>query len=86
MIRDGENGYLIPAGDPRALADRVLALRRSTALRKTMSDAGRSTVRERFSFAHQGAAYKELLAGLAGRRLDRRSPSAAAVALAVGSD
>lgn len=40
LVHDGENGYLIPIGDHRALADRLRQLLRDEPLRRRMGDAG----------------------------------------------
>lgn len=41
VVRDGETGYLVPANDPSALAERLAALRDDPALRARMGAAGR---------------------------------------------
>lgn len=61
VVADGETGYLIPAGDPGALAERVLRLLGDAGQRRRMGDAGRELMRSRFSFEAQAAAYIELL-------------------------
>ena len=37
LIRDGENGYILPAADIEALADRLIVLQRDVSRRRTMS-------------------------------------------------
>jgi len=48
IVKDETTGFLVPPGDPDALADRLLQLARSTELRKEMGEAGRQAARERF--------------------------------------
>ena len=65
VVADRETGYLVPAGDPAALSERVLQLLGDPGLRRRMGDAGRERMRSRFSFEAQAAAYVELLGKLA---------------------
>ena len=69
IIEDGVNGFLVPAADPKALAQRLLDLVRSRDLRHRMGNRGRDLVRARFSFARQAAAYEELFVALARKAL-----------------
>jgi glycosyltransferase involved in cell wall biosynthesis len=48
LVRDGENGLLVPPDDPVALADALLRLRRDPELAARLASAGRETVRQRF--------------------------------------
>ncbi len=43
IIEDGVNGFLVPAGDSAAFADRIEKLYRSPGLRKAMGQEGRRT-------------------------------------------
>ena len=64
VVADGETGFLVPPGDPAALADKLLCLLRDPALRSRMGAAGRRRMRERFTFAAQAKAYLDLFARL----------------------
>jgi glycosyltransferase involved in cell wall biosynthesis len=64
-VVDGETGHLVPARDPRALAERLSALARDPDARRRMGEAGRRVARERFTLermvAELDALYLELL-------------------------
>lgn len=49
-IREGQNGYLIPKGDARALADRLLGLAADADLRRRIGAANRARLIEHYSF------------------------------------
>jgi glycosyltransferase involved in cell wall biosynthesis len=51
VLRDGETGLLVPADDPRALADAVLRLLGDPRLAAALGTAGRADARARFSMA-----------------------------------
>ncbi len=51
IVREGENGLLAPAGDPAAFAAAVSRLLEDPALARTLGEAARKTVEERFSDA-----------------------------------
>ena len=57
VLHDGVNGYLVPAGDPAALAERIIRLLGDADLRRRMGAAGRELVREQFTFAAQARQY-----------------------------
>jgi glycosyltransferase involved in cell wall biosynthesis len=63
-VTDGETGLLVPPGEPGTLAARVADLLGDVMSRRLMGEAGRAFVRERFSFATQAAAYRQLFAKL----------------------
>lgn len=67
LIRDGENGRLVPPGDPQALAAAILALLREPERARAMARAGQAMVREHYTIdATMGrttAAYRALLDG-----------------------
>lgn len=48
LVRDGENGLLVPPEDPQALASALLKLAADAPLRDRLAAAGRDTVAERF--------------------------------------
>jgi glycosyltransferase involved in cell wall biosynthesis len=54
LVDDGRNGYLVPAGDSRALADLLQVLVREPERRAAIADAARATVRERFDLEQAG--------------------------------
>lgn len=49
VVRQGETGWLVPADDPGAMADRALALLRDPARRETMARAARADAEARFA-------------------------------------
>lgn len=66
-VVDGETGLLVPASDPRSLADALLSLLRDPSRAEAMGAAGRRRVRERFStekmVESMERAYLDLLEG-----------------------
>jgi glycosyltransferase involved in cell wall biosynthesis len=60
VIADGQNGYLVRAGDSSALAQRILAMIDDDAKRKAMGAAARDKVRRDFSFTAMSQQYQEL--------------------------
>jgi phosphatidylinositol alpha-mannosyltransferase len=65
VVRDGREGFLVPAGDPHAVADAATMVLDDPALARTMGDAGRTTA-ARYDWAAVAeqieAAYQEALA------------------------
>ena len=49
VISAGENGYLFPAGDSRALAEAISSLIHDRTLRRKMGEKGRDIVLERYT-------------------------------------
>lgn len=76
VILDGQTGYLVPAGDAKALARRVVQLLEDPPLRVRLGAAAQKRMREQFSFSAQAAAYRRLLEHLSGHQLVSASPSA----------
>jgi glycosyltransferase involved in cell wall biosynthesis len=72
IIDDGVNGFLVPAADPAALAERLLDLVRAPERRRAMGARGREIARSRFSFAQQAREYAELFDTVA-REAERRT-------------
>lgn len=60
VIEDGVSGYLVPPGDPAALAGRIRDVLSSEPRRQEMGQRGRQRVAEQFSFAAQSLAYRRL--------------------------
>ena len=65
LIRDGENGRLVPPADPAALADAILELLREPERARAMARAGQVMVQARYTIdatmARTTAVYRELL-------------------------
>jgi glycosyltransferase involved in cell wall biosynthesis len=60
-VRDGETGYLVPAGDAAELAERVLRLLSDASRRFEMGTAARACVVERWSVESMVQGYEELI-------------------------
>jgi glycosyltransferase involved in cell wall biosynthesis len=76
VVEDSVTGYLVPAGQPSPLAERILAMLGSEALRTRMGLSGQRQVREHFTFEAQAHVYRELFDSLV--PAPRRSGGAAA--------
>jgi glycosyltransferase involved in cell wall biosynthesis len=61
QLADGQTGWLVPAGDERALADRLAAVAASGDEIRAMGQAGRRHGRQ-FTLSHGAGAYEEALA------------------------
>lgn len=59
-VQEGRAGYVIPPGDPVALADRLLRLLGSPELRADMGQAGRSAIDQRNNFSREMARMETL--------------------------
>jgi L-malate glycosyltransferase len=74
LVQDGRHGFLVDAGDPAALAEKVVFLLEHPPLRRAMGEASAARIRESFSIQHMvrrtEQAYIELLRtnGRAGTR------------------
>ena len=62
VVRDGVDGYLVPVGDPHALAERAIALLRDTAQRARFGAAGVEGAR-RFSITSSMQRYHAAIGG-----------------------
>ena len=49
LINDGKSGYLVPIGDPEALAERIVDVLQNPRQAKLMAELARSNVEEKFS-------------------------------------
>ena len=74
-VSDGVDGYLVPPGDPDALARRILDVLMLGDERIAMGRRGRDRIRAEFSFESQADRFRQLCEGLA-----NRSPATAQVA------
>jgi glycosyltransferase involved in cell wall biosynthesis len=65
LIREGEQGFLIPIGDQTALAKQILVLAGGPSLRAKMGAAGRERIIQNYTWKAAGAKllnmYKEVL-------------------------
>ncbi len=64
VIVDGVTGFLVPPGNPDAMADRILEALASEETMRDMGSAGRQRVLEDFTFDAQGRLYRELIEDL----------------------
>ena len=64
VVEDGASGYLVPPGDPGALAQRIRDALASGERRRAMGRRGRERVRREFSFGSQARAYERLFHSL----------------------
>ncbi|KIX84467.1 glycosyltransferase [Thermus filiformis] len=64
LVEHGVTGFLVPPGDPGALAEAILRVASSGELRRQMGEAGWERVRERFDIRQTARAYGELYLGL----------------------
>jgi glycosyltransferase involved in cell wall biosynthesis len=60
LVEDGVNGYLVPAGAPGALADRIESLLDDPALRIRFGRAGRAKVAREFNIKCEAARLRDL--------------------------
>ena len=67
LVRDGDNGYVIPPRDAAALAGRLALLRRHPEVRARFGSVGKARVEQEFTVsgmvAHYVRLYEEVLAG-----------------------
>ncbi len=60
VVEEGRSGYLVPPGDPQALARRILDMLGADSVRRAMGAHGRRRVQEHFTLAAQSIAYQRL--------------------------
>jgi glycosyltransferase involved in cell wall biosynthesis len=60
LVREGQNGFLVPPGAPAALAGRIVDVLRSPEAARRMGERGREIVAREFSLAQMRAAYAAL--------------------------
>jgi glycosyltransferase involved in cell wall biosynthesis len=77
VVEDGVSGFLVPAGDAEALADRIAEALASEERLRDMGLHGRQRVHEYFTFAAQARAYRRLFAELKGGAALEPMPTAA---------
>ncbi len=73
-VIDGKTGYVVPARDPKALAEAILRLAADGGARASMGGKGEARVKDYFSVARCVSDYVQLYEGLAGP--DHRLPRA----------
>ncbi len=62
VVRDGVEGYIIPASDPVALADRISRIVNDRALRQRMAQAARERASQ-YTWSHYGARLRAAIEG-----------------------
>ncbi len=70
LVEENRTGILVPARDPRALADAIGSLVRNPARRHSMGDAGRRRAETLFGLARMVREYETLYLNLARRKPD----------------
>ena len=65
-VVEGETGYLVPAGDDRAMAERLITLLRDPARAQAVGQRGRAVIEQRFSCERQLERAENLYAELLG--------------------
>jgi glycosyltransferase involved in cell wall biosynthesis len=68
VIQDGVSGYLVPPGNPDALARRIRDILGDEGKRQSMARHGREQVRSHFTFEAQSLRYQRLMEDLMDRR------------------
>jgi glycosyltransferase involved in cell wall biosynthesis len=71
-VVDGVTGWLVPPGDPAAMAEKILALLADPAARRSMGAAGRARIEQVFALAR----VKQKIEALYDRKLRERRPTA----------
>ena len=60
IIRDGENGFLVPPANPPALAKRILELLKDKKKAQLLAEEGQKTIQERFTIKRMVKEYERL--------------------------
>jgi glycosyltransferase involved in cell wall biosynthesis len=77
LVREGQNGFLVPPGAPAALARRMLDLLGEGELGRRMGERGRSIVEREFSLEQMRTSYDALYGDLTGTKTPRIAYGAA---------
>jgi glycosyltransferase involved in cell wall biosynthesis len=72
LVEDGANGYLVPAGDAKALARRIMDVLSFPANQRAMGQEGREKVTREFTFEIQARQYRRLFEELIGSEVKWR--------------
>jgi glycosyltransferase involved in cell wall biosynthesis len=67
LVHEGENGWLVPYGDPRALADRLTQLLRAPETARAMGRKGRERIERELTLERMADGYGALYRRLLGR-------------------
>jgi glycosyltransferase involved in cell wall biosynthesis len=74
QIVEGETGHIVPAGDERALAERLISLLRDPERAQRMGERGLEVVKEKFSCAAQVERIENLYERLLAQKRRRSVP------------
>ena len=61
MIRDGENGIIIPLDDPEAVSDAILRLLNDPDERRRLGKAAQETIEKEYTLENMCSQYERLL-------------------------
>jgi glycosyltransferase involved in cell wall biosynthesis len=75
-VLDGETGFVVPPGNPKAIGEAILRVARDAALRNRLGAAGRARVEKEFSISRCVRSHAELYQNL----LDKRRSDAPGIA------
>ncbi|HQP92273.1 MAG TPA: glycosyltransferase family 4 protein, partial [Candidatus Omnitrophota bacterium] len=64
IVKDGENGYLIPREDPKSISKAVIALLKDPDLRRRMGETGKKMITERYTADKMVSDIHDLYMGL----------------------
>jgi glycosyltransferase involved in cell wall biosynthesis len=64
IIEDGQNGLLVPSGDPLALSEKIEALAADPERRQRLGKAARETIAQRFTLINMLSGYEAAYEGL----------------------